>query len=156
MSSVVEPIYPDAKSKTSFQDGLEFQDFVCAQLAKHAVVLQNLASKKYQIEIGENLQGFEIKYDDWCSKSGRVSIEIAEKSRNDPLLQWTPSGIYRNDNTWLYIQGNYSVLFIFAKRFLLNYFESKRPPVEEKRGTIQTFYIGNAVARKHAAKVLEF
>ncbi len=154
--SSARPIYPDAKDPDSFEVGLQFQDFVCAQLAKHAVVLQNLASKRYQIEVGENLQGFEIKYDDWCSKSGRISIEIAEKSRNDPLLQWTPSGIYRNDNTWLYIQGNYSVLFIFAKRFLLNYFESKRPPVEEKRGTIQTFYISNDVARKHAARVLEF
>lgn len=154
--SSIDPIYPDAKSRTSFQDGLEFQDFVCSQLAKHAVVLQNLASKRYQIEVGENLQGFEIKYDDWCTRSGRLSIEIAEKSRNDPLLPWTPSGIFRDDNTWLYIQGNYEILFIFAKRFLLNYFETKRPPIEEKRGTIRTFYISNTVARKHAAKVLEF
>jgi hypothetical protein len=154
-----DPVYEDAKSKTSFQDGLEFQDFVCTQLARHAVLLQNLASKKYQIQVGENLQGFEIKYDDWCSKSDRISIEVAEKTRADPLLQWTPSGILRNDNTWLYIQGNREILFIFAKRWLLNVHERHKDKpgfIIEKRGTIKTFYIDNITARKHAAKVLEF
>lgn len=122
-------------------------------------MLQNLSSKKWQIQVGENLQGFEIKYDDWVSRSGRISIEVAEKTRNDPGRPWVPSGIMRTDNSWLYIQGNYDVLFIFAKRFLLNYYESKKHLagfIIEKRGTIQTFYIANDIARKHAAKVLEF
>jgi hypothetical protein len=154
-----DPAYRDAKSPTSFQDGLEFQDFVCAQLAKHAVVLQNLASKKYQFEVGENLQGYEIKLDNNCTLTGRLSIEVAEKTRDDDSLPWTPSGILRNDNTWLYIQVNYSVLYIFAKRFLLNYYDSKKDIpgfIVAKRGTVKTFYVSNDNARKHAAKVLEF
>lgn len=188
--SSADPIYPNAKSKTSYQDGLEFQDFVCDQLLEYAIVLQNLASKKYQFKVGENLQGFEIKYDDYacaCTKHPRIdccpaasyperieddgtvipprlrppklSIEVAEKSRDDPALQWTPSGILRNDNSWLYIQGNYHVLYIFAKRFLLNYYEKKKNEsnfIVEKHGTIKTFYISNETARRHAAKVLEF
>ena len=157
--SSVDPVYPDAKSKSSYQDGLEFQDFVCSQLAKHAIVLQNLGSKRYQYNVGENLQGFEIKLDNNCTSTGRLSIEVFEKSRNDQALPWTKSGILRNDNTWLYIQGNYQVLYIFAKRFLLNYYESKKHFqnfVIEKHGTVKTFYIPNDTALKHAAKILEF
>lgn len=151
-----DPVYPSAKSRSSFQDGLEFQDFVCSQLAARGVVLQNLSSRKYQFEIGENLQGFEIKLDARCAETGRLSIEIAEKSRDNPNLGWTPSGIMRGDNTWLYIQGNRKILFIFARQFLLNYFSTKQPEVEEKRGTIRTFYLPFEVAKKHAARVLEF
>lgn len=152
-----EPCYPDAKSTTPFQDGLEFQDYCCQMLAKHSgVILQNLSSKKYQIQIGENLQGFEIKLDDRCTETGRLSIEVAEKSRNEATLPWTPSGICRSDNTWLYIQGNRKVLFVFAKQFLLNYFQTKSPPLKEKYGTIRTFYLSFDVAKRHAAKVLIF
>lgn len=153
-----DPSYPDAKSSTSFQDGLEFQDFVCTQLAKHSIILQNLSSRKCQFEIGENLQGFEIKFDRGCTKHGRVSIEVAEKTRNDPNRPWTPSGIMRDDNSWLYIQGNYDVLYIFAKRFLLNYYHChKEKPdfVLEKFGTVKTFYVPHLVAVKHAAKILD-
>jgi len=151
-----EPLYLNAKSKTSFQDGLEFQDFVCQQLAARGVVLQNLCSKRYQYEVGENLQGFEIKLDNRCCETKRLSIEIAEKSRDDLSLDWSPSGIMRGDNTWLYIQGNRQILFVFARVMLLNYFHSVQPEVLEKRGTIRTFYLPFAVARKHAAKVIEF
>lgn len=151
-----EPIYRDAPRPTVFQDGMEFQDFVCDQLARRGIILQNLASKKYQFEIGENLQGFEIKLDQRCTDTERLSIEVSEKTRNDPELRWTPSGILRSDNSWLYVQGNRRILFVFAKRWLLNYFNTKQPEVVEKRGTIKTFYLRFDIARRHAAKVLEF
>ena len=83
-----DPIYPNAKRPTVFAEGIEFQDFVCKFLAKHHIILQNLASKKYQLAIGENLQGFEIKLDQRCTETGRMSIEIAEKSRAD-MPSWT-------------------------------------------------------------------
>lgn len=120
-----DPQYPDAKSKTSFQDGLEFQDFVCEKLANHGLFLQNTLSRKYQFELGENLQGWEIKLDNRCTETGRLSIEIAEKSRAD-IKVWTASGIYRNDNSWLYVQGNYEMLFIFSKTFLKRLHGTKR------------------------------
>lgn len=148
-----EPSYPHAIRPNVFQDGLEFQDFVCQELAKYNIILQNLTSKKYQFEIGENLQGFEIKFDSRCTETNRLSIEIAEKSRRD-MPDWTKSGILRNDTSWLYIQGNYQKLFVFAKRFLLNYYREKKPQCEEKHGTIQTFYLPFEVACRHAALVI--
>src|SRR3972149_313166 len=53
-----EPSYPDAPHSATFQTGLQFQDFVVMKLAEQHVVLQNLGSKLYQIQVGENLQGF--------------------------------------------------------------------------------------------------
>ena len=151
-----DPAYPDAKSNTSFQDGLEFQDFVCTKLAEHGIILQNLSSRKYQFNVGENLQGFEIKMDNRCSDTERLSIEVAEKTRDDLSLAWTPSGICREDNSWLYIQGNRDILFIFAKNWLQRYLAKKNPKIVEKYGTIQTFYLPFAIARIAAVRVMEF
>lgn len=151
-----DPSYPDAKHANEFQRGMEFQDFVCAAFAREHIILQNLVSKKWQYDVGENLQGFEIKLDDPCSNSKRLSIEVAEKSRADPELYWTPSGIMRNDNSWLYIQGNRNILFVFDKKWLRRWYHTKRPAVEEKHGTICTFYLPFDVALTCAAKVFEF
>jgi len=150
----LEPVYPDAKHPNSYQRGIEFQDFVCARLAGVGIVLQNLQSKRYQYAIGENLQGFEIKLDDPCTRTNRLSIEIAEKTQADHA-QWTPSGIMRNDNAWLYLQGNYEVLYIFSKSLLRRYYAKIQPPVHELP-TIQKFYIGFDVADRLAAKVMYF
>jgi len=149
--------YPNCPDPDSFQTGLEFQDFVCMQLAKQGIVLQNLASKRMQFEVGENLQGFEIKLDRRCTESNRLSIEVAEKSRAD-MPNWTPSGIYRNDNTWLYIQGNYEVLYVFDVKLLRRQHERLRLKAnwkpDEKHGTVRTFYLSLADADRVAAKVI--
>ena len=83
-----------------------------------------------------------------------ASREIAEKTRNDEHREWTPSGIFRSDNSWLYIQGNYHVLFIFSKNHLVRYFNVKNPAVTEKFGTIRTWYLSFADACVMAAKVI--
>lgn len=151
----LDPVYPDAKSRTSFQDGLEFQDFVCNVLAKQGLILQNLSSKKWQYTVGENLQGFEIKQDNRCTETGRLSIEVAEKRANIEDLRWTPSGIMRDDNSWLYIQGNREILFLFAKSWLRRYYEKRQPEVTEKYGTVTTFYLPFEIAKICAVKVLD-
>jgi len=133
-------IYPHATVLDPLEKGLAFQDFVCIELAKRHIVLQNIASKRYQFEVGENLQGFEIKLDRRCTDTGRLSIEVAEKTARDVLL-WTPSGIRRNDNSIVYIQGNYECFWVFMKNWLVRYFEQKAPPVEEFNGTIKRFFL---------------
>lgn len=143
------PIYRDAPVPDTFRHGLEFQDFVCLELTKAGVILQNIASKKYQFEVGENLQGFEIKLDRRCTDTGRLSIEVAEKS-NRSVAVWTPSGIYRDDNSWIYIQGNYKKFWMFSKRWLRRYVErmNPRPPIKEFNGTVRRFFLGLDVAEE--------
>ena len=75
MNNIVK--YPTAPRSDSFEIGLEFQDFVTRKLAATGLYIQNYGSKKYQYEYGENQQGFEIKYDELCTKTYRLSIEVA-------------------------------------------------------------------------------
>ena len=149
-----DPIYRDAKSQTSYQDGMEYQDFVCERLARHHIILQNIASRKFQFEVGENLQGFEIKLDRRCLDTSRLSIEVAEKSAADNP-DWVPSGIMREDNSWLYIQGNYQIIFIFAKKLLRDYLRKKNPKIDASLGTVRKFYLALPLARHLAARVIE-
>lgn len=132
--------YPHATVSDPLEKGLAFQDFVCIELAKRHIVLQNIGSKKYQFEVGENLQGFEIKLDRRCTDTNRLSIEVYEKTSRDVLI-WTPSGILRDDNSIVYIQGNYDCFWVFMKNWLVRYFEQKSPHVEEFNGTIKRFFL---------------
>jgi hypothetical protein len=146
--------YPDCKHADSLEVGHQFQDFVCCELAKQGIILQNLASRKYQFNIGENIQGFEIKFDGRCTDTGRLSIEIAEKSRAD-MPEWTQSGIYRSDNTWLYIQGNYQLLYIFAVNVLRNMHGSGKFEEHEEpkyTPTVRAFFLPFSYADKWCAK----
>ena len=89
----------------------EYQDFVCGQLHAKGVVLQNMTSKKYQLK-KENLLGLEIKFDDLIKKTNRVYIETAEKA-HPRSGEYAKSGIYRDDDSWLYGIGNYEIFYIF-------------------------------------------
>lgn len=146
--------YPDAPRADGVQAGMEFQDFVADQLFRFGIALTAFMSRKYQYERGENLQGIEIKLDDRWHETGRLSIEIAERS--DAQSMWVNSGIYRNDNTWLYVQGNQAGFFIFPRKFLRHMFEKNGYPTEEKpkgKPTIRTFYLPVAHAEIYAALV---
>ncbi len=148
---VTDPVYPDAKTSTSFRDGLEFQDFAIIQLARRGLWVQCFSSKKYQ-RLGEGPQGVEFKLDRRCSETGRLSIEIAEKSRAD-MPEWTASGIWRTDNTWLYAQGNETIIFVFARNWLRRW--AKGRTVEENSPTIRSNFLPFADARVGAALVIE-
>jgi len=140
----------------SFEVGNEFQDFVCIELAKQGIILQNINSKKFQFNVGENLQGFEIKYDARCTgdrgtiATNQLSIEIAEKTKADNT-KFIPSGIYRNDNSWLYIQGNFKTFWIFSKKLLILLHFSRRYK-EHELPTIKKFYLPLEDADRFCAK----
>ena len=158
----IKSLYSRANSghNDSFEIGNTFQDFVCIELAKQHIILQNINSKKFQFEIGENLQGFEIKYDARCTgdrgtiATNRLSIEIAEKTNKDNL-NWIPSGIYRNDNSWLYIQGNCMMFWIFSKK-ILNFLHEAGRYSEGADPTIKKFYLPILDADKYCAKKVTF
>ena len=156
METKVRPIYPDADRATVFEEGLEFQDFVADLLAKElGITLTSYSSKRYQTDKGENRQGFEIKLDKRLSDTGNVSIEVAEKSTAQQS-RWTPSGIMRNDNSWIYVQGNMDIVFVFGKKVLVEGFKNKyADKVWEPKSTIRTFLMPVPVARLWALKVFE-
>src|SRR4030043_524633 len=108
---------PYPHSPGSLEKGLQYQDFVTAELYRRGIPIVGYTSKKYQIKYGENRAGVEIKFDDRMKETGNVYIETAEKA-NPANPYFVPSGIYRNDNSWLYAIGNYDVIYIFAKKTL--------------------------------------
>lgn len=146
------PMYPDGKRKTLFEEALEFQDFVADVLRKElGIVITNYASRKWQFNVGENRQGIEIKLDTRILETGNVSIEIGEKSRKE-IKEYSPSGILRNDNSWLHIQGNYDIIFIFAKKMLLLLYNSGRYRIDNLP-TLRRFLMPISDAERYAAKV---
>ena len=146
--------YPDCKDPDSYKSGLEFQDFVVDLLRERlGIVITNYQSRLFQFGTGENRQGIEIKLDRDILRTGRVSIEIAEKARAaNPY--YVPSGIYRNDNSWLYIQGNWDIVFIFPKSYLRLLHRSGRYPADSLP-TLQRFLLPLDDAKRYAAKVIE-
>lgn len=107
--------------------GEEYQDFITDYLRKMTpcIIMMNYASRKYQYEHGESANGIEVKYDGKLQETGNLYIEFAEKS--DPYLQnYTPSGIMRDDNSWLYLIGDYEQAFIFSKKHLQELYEDYR------------------------------
>jgi len=143
------------KEKT--KEGNEYQDFICDLfIKKFGISISNYTSKKWQYDIGENRQGFEIKHDNILESTGNVFIEVAEK-RNAENKNYVPSGIYRNDNTWLYIIGNYKEVFIFSKKTLQKIHEAKKygPDIEIDKKTAMGFLIPKKDAKTYCVKYIK-
>jgi hypothetical protein len=107
-----------------FNKGIEYQNFVTSVLdVELGIVLENYSSAEDQLEIGENKQGIEIKFDDRYKDTGNLYIEVAEKS-NKSNTNFMPSGIYRKDNSWVYLIGDYTTIFFFSKKLLKLFYEA--------------------------------
>lgn len=108
--------------------GQLYQDFVVEQFYKLGIPLVQYISTAYQYDVGENHGGVEIKLDDRLAETGNLWIEGEEKS-NPNNTSFVPSGIFREDNSWLYAIGNYETIFIFQKNFLQMMYQHPRWPV---------------------------
>ena len=97
--------------------GLEYQDFVMTLFYEMGLSIHPYSSRSEQYKKGENKAGIEIKHDRNFRKTGNLYIEIAEKSHASNV-SFVSSGIYRNDNSWLYVIGDYDEAFIFGKNVL--------------------------------------
>tara|TARA_R110002020_G_scaffold406109_1_gene616140 strand:+ start:161 stop:592 length:432 start_codon:yes stop_codon:yes gene_type:complete len=95
--------------------GRQFQDTILFDLNKRGISFSNYTSKKFQYEVGENTAGIEIKHDMKFRITGNLFIEIATKTRNN---DWIKSGIFRDDNSWLFLIGDQKKYWIFGKKSL--------------------------------------
>jgi len=118
--------------------GQEFQDFAVQQLYKAGIVVVGYSSFKYQTEVGENVNGYEIKFDNRMSETGNVYFESGEKT-NPNNSEYIASGIFRNDNTWMYVIGNYKIIYLCAKKSLRIFYERALERKRNKLNTIARF-----------------
>jgi len=138
--------------KEKLEQGLRFQDHVTELLIKElGISLSTYSSREWQLR-GENKQGIEIKFDDKHKETGNFYIEIKEKS--DPANPaYANSGIYRKDNTWLYIIGDYDRVYVFGKTFLQNLHKSGKCR-EVKTSTSIGFLLPQEMADRYSLKKL--
>ena len=135
--------------REKLNQGLNYQDFVVEELYKVGLPIISYSSKEYQIMIGENKAGLEIKNDQLFRKTGNFYIETAEKSKAENR-DYVKSGIYRNDNTWLYLMGDFNEIFVFSKK-QLQILERSNKYKTVKTPTSKGFLLPATDAKKHYA-----
>jgi hypothetical protein len=109
--------YDHGYYQQQLENGLVFQDVVTRALYQRGIVVVGYASRRFQQTHGENLLGAEIKNDRKFRDTGNLYIETAEKAdpRND---RFVPSGIHREDNSWLFVIGDENTIWIFSTKYL--------------------------------------
>ena len=109
--------YNNGYYSEKLEEGLQFQDVATRELYKRGVVVVGYASRKFQNEEGENMLGAEIKRDGMFRNTGNLYIEICEKSHPSKPT-YTASGIFREDNSWIFVIGDEKTMWIFSTKYL--------------------------------------
>ena len=151
--------------ENSLETGLQFQDFITEKFPQiMGFNISVFQSKKYQMEKGESVQGVEIKYDARSTgdctyyknkATNNVGIEVFEKTSKNRKA-WVKSGILRDDNTWLYVVGNYHQAWLFSKKRLVELYKDGRYNVVQTLPTIKTMLMPIKQADRHCEKKLIF
>ena len=110
-------LYANGYYQKQLEVGLQFQDVVTRELYMRGIVVVGYASKRFQVEHGENMLGAEIKRDGEFRSTGNLYIEVAEKSHPDNP-RYVPSGIMREDNSWLFVIGDEKTVWVFSTKYL--------------------------------------
>ena len=139
--------------RTQLEKSLEYQDFVADKLYEVGISLNCYSSIKYQNEKGESRAGIEIKFDDQRKRTGNIYIEYAEKS-NPNNKNYVPSGIERKDNTWLYVIGDYDVIYILAKNWLQQ-FKNLKDIRHVTTATSKGYLFPETMAIKYSNKIIK-
>ena len=133
---------------TKLQQGLEFQDKIVMELWNRGISFASFNSLKFQNK-GENSAGIEIKFDNRMDDTGNIYIETHERSSDAGKFVF--SGVNRDDNSFLWIIGNYKHVFLFLKGQLkLMNVSNKYPRVETK--TSKGFLLPMDVAKKYSVE----
>ena len=145
--------YADGYYQDKLQEGLEFQDVVTKELYIRGIVVVGYSSRRFQNNKGENMLGAEIKRDGKFRDTGNLYIETAEKSHPNNL-HYVPSGIYREDNSWLFVIGDEKTIYIFSTKYLHMLKESKNYE-EKKTPTSIGFLVPVVDAEKYCIRKID-
>lgn len=143
--------YKNGYYNEKLEQGLIFQDVATRELYMRGIVVVGYASRKFQNNEGENMLGAEIKRDGKFRETGNLYVEVAEKS-NPSKPNFTPSGIHREDNSWLFVIGDEKTVWIFATKYM-RMLEDKFKHVEKP--TSKGFLIPLDQADKYCIRKIE-
>lgn len=139
--------------ESMFENGEGYQSYVKAVLGMELQIPLDFTDKYGQLRVGETIQGVEVKYDMRFKETGNLWIETAEKSSPE-VKEYSPSGVFRNDNTWLYLIGDYDVMFVFGKKTLKR-LSSEYAVRENNMKTSKGFLLPRKDAEKYAELIIE-
>jgi len=147
--------YHDSKHHDPLAMGMAYQGIIRYLMKKvYNRDITFYQNKEQQYNIGESVEGVEVKYDSYCTRTRRLSIEVGEKSRISVPV-FTPRGIMRVDNATSYIQGNLTRAWIFDKQKLRKYYSKMKPSlIAYDPPTIKKFYLYLGEADKIAESTL--
>jgi len=134
----------------SYASGKEFEKFATfLLLAVYYLPINVFKDAKSQMEIGESKQGFEFKRDLQFYKTGNIFIKT--KTRSNPGEPYRNSGIYKGDNSWVYVIGDFKTIFAFGINFLKLLHKTKRyrEIIGGRRNTVCGFLIPEKDAIKY-------
>jgi len=132
-----------------------FEDYVAELMINLVKIpLINFKTKKYQFSHGENAQGFEIKWDRQFKTTGNLFIEVQERIGN--MGRYVDSGIFRNDNSLYYIQGDFGLFYVFQRNILQHILETlKYVIIEINERSAKGFLLPVSMAEKYAGFKIE-
>lgn len=136
--------YPDSRNGRSIETGTAFELHVIDLLTRAGIVIRRCESLADQLAYGDARDdigiGYEIKLDQRCEDTGRLSIEVAEKTALD--RPWVDSGIFSSSNATYYIQGAPRRFWVFRRADLQQWYRVHQPMlIDDNPPTIKKFYI---------------
>ena len=109
--------------KKQLEIGSIYQDAIMYQLYKQGIIISCFCSKYAQLNIGESINGYEIKYSKSFNEMNSIWIETHERQNiNQP---YTQSGLLRKDNTRKYITGDTQSFIILNKKIVQSVINKK-------------------------------
>lgn len=146
----------DGYYNTKLQQGLQYQDFLIERLPQIGIILQPFSSKVYQFGKGESHSKIEVKFDDKFKRTRNLWVEAYEKS-NPQNPNYVASGVLRDNNTFLWAQGDYETLFIFCKKELVNHLvKNGYTLIESSRKTSHGYLLPEPAADKICSIKIRF
>lgn len=143
--------------KRKRKQGETFQKLVTKLFKKFLdCVITCYKTKKEQYKIGENKSGIEIKWDGLTKKTGNLYFEYAEKAR-ERKGNYCPSGILKNDNSWLYVIGDKdnNRIYTFDINLLRRIYKKNKKKKKYKWKQINTS-LGFVIPENKASKISLF
>tara|TARA_S200000501_G_C20603886_1_gene647124 strand:+ start:303 stop:794 length:492 start_codon:yes stop_codon:yes gene_type:complete len=138
------------------EEGKKYEKFIKQELyIKKQLTLNLCGNKEQQINIGENLEGIEIKFDNKKNIYKNIYIELQEKT-NKNNTYWVNSGILRKDNTHSWIIGDYQEAFIFWKFHLKQLYKNNLYLKEVSTKTSRGFLLNTEMQNKYCLNKLIF
>ena len=136
-----------------YKQGVEYENFIeDLFLERLHIKLFFYKSKHFQNKVGETHQGIEVKFDDRIKETGNIYFEYEEACKTSGCI---PSGVFKQDNSWLYVIGDYSTIYVFSKNRLINFLTNSKDVRKVEAQSSKGYLVKKELAETIAEKIIK-